>query len=134
MRIVLCSDLSISNAQCSNLVACQGEMKVKLDRTSVEVAGDQGGDDRLVAYLGDVGNVKSELVLLVGLVSPSLNLVIATVLVPFVENESVGRETGEQRVDVMGIGRLTIVGDRLWELCCHRLSFLIFWLVVHIRA
>jgi len=42
-----------------------GEMKVKLDRTSVEVAGDQGRDDHLVASLGDAGNVKSELVLLI---------------------------------------------------------------------
>ncbi len=69
LLIVLCLDLSIPNAQCSNLVACQGEIKVKLDRTSVEVAGDQGGDDRLVASLGDVGHVKSELVLLIGLLS-----------------------------------------------------------------
>src|SRR5947209_20492820 len=106
MRIVPGSALSVSNAQCSNLVACQGEMKVKLDRTSVEVAGDQGGDDRLVASLGDVGHVKSEVVLLIGLLSPSLDLGGTTVLVPFVENESVGNETGEQRVDVMGIGRL----------------------------
>src|SRR6266478_3054129 len=113
MRIVLCSDLSISNAQCSNLVACKGEMKVKLDRTSVEVAGDQGGDDRLVASLGDAGNVKSELVLLVGLVSPSLDLGGTTVLVPFVNNESVGGETGEQRVDVIGIGCLNIGSDGL---------------------
>src|SRR5258708_19674586 len=84
--IVLCSDLSISNAQCSNLVACQGEMKVKLDRTSVEVAGDQGGDDRLVASLGDVGNVKSELLFLVGLVSPSLDLGGTLLLLPSLLN------------------------------------------------
>ena len=109
-------------------------MKVKLDRTSVEVAGDQGGDDRLVASLGDVGNVKSELVLLVGLVSPFLDLGGTMVLVPFVENESVGSEASQQRVDVMGIGRLNIGGDGLWELCRHRISFLIFWLVVHICA
>src|SRR5258708_26671307 len=113
MRIVPGSALSISNAQCSNLVACKGEMQVKLDRTCVEVAGDQGGDDRLVASLGDVGNVKSELVLLIGLLSPCPDLGGTTVLVPFVDNESVGGETGEQRVDVMGIGCLNIGSDGL---------------------
>jgi len=105
--------LSISNAQCSNLVACKGEMKVKLDRTSVEVAGDQGRDDRLVASLGDAGNVKSELVLLIGLLSPSLDLGGTTVLVPFVDNESVGGEAGEQGISVMGIGCLHIGSDGL---------------------
>ncbi len=32
-------------------------MKVELNWTTIEVAGDQGGDDRLVASLGDVGDV-----------------------------------------------------------------------------
>ena len=107
-------------------------MKVKLDRTSVEVAGDQGGDDRLVASLGDVGHVKSELVLLIGLLSPCPDLSDAVVLLLFVDHESVGSETGEQRVGVMGIGCLNIGGDRLWELCLHGVPFIIFLLVVRL--
>src|SRR5258708_19494819 len=101
-------------------------MKVKLDRTSVEVAGDQGRDDRLVASLGDVGDVKSELVLLVGLLSPSLDLGGTTVLVPFVDNESVGSETGEQRVDFMGICFLHLGSHWLEYFFLHCVPFLFF--------